>query len=88
MITILPQPIRFELTCLFAELQALKSAARYARPLSPHTLKESVGRALECLTDLEACLVDYLEGCVDEDGEIWNPDDRVVLVDQLAEVKS
>lgn len=86
MITILPQPIRFELTCLFAELQALKSALRYSRPLSPHTLKESVDRALECLTDLEACLVDYIEGCVDEDGEVWDPDDRVVLAAELVEV--
>lgn len=88
MITILPQPIRFELTVLVAELEALASVTRLKRPISPHTIDECVKRALESTRDLEALLTDYFEGCVDEEGEVWHPDDGVRLVKEPKEFRS
>lgn len=80
---LLPQTIRAEFVTLSAELNALLSAARYNRPLSSVTIRNAILIAMECVEDLENLMLEALEGTIDEDGELWHPDDVVTLAAEL-----
>lgn len=80
MIRTLPERTRKALASVRQDLQDLVNSAKMPRPLSNKTVLEWVQDIIELWPDLEEDILTDLDEA-HESGEVWHPDDQVVLAD-------
>jgi hypothetical protein len=78
MIATLPERSRKSLAAVKQDLADLRDALVPDRPLSMRSIRDALDDVLELWPDLEEDLLADLAQA-HEDGEVWHPDDLVVL---------